>query len=103
MNKSLVLKNKLSLYLLFILSFFLLIYLFYFLINGERGMLAFYKINNQNSDYKITLNKLNAKNDHLIDRISRLQPNTLDLDYFDEILREKTGFVDQNELMIIFD
>ena len=103
MNKSLVLKNKLSIYFLFLISFFILIYLFYFLINGERGILSFYKITNHNSDYKKTLNILNDKNNILIDNIARLQTNSLDLDYLDEKIRDKTGFTKNNELLILFD
>lgn len=103
MNKSLVLKNKLSIYFLFLISFFILIYLFYFLINGERGILSFYKITNYNSDYKKTLNILNDKNNILIDNIARLQTNSLDLDYLDEKIRDKTGFTKNNELLILFD
>ena len=103
MNKSLALKNKLSLYFLFLISFFILLYLFYFLINGERGAVSFYKIKNQNSAYKIVLKDLNNENNFLIDKITRLQLNTVDLDFLDEKIREKTGFVDNNELLILFD
>ena len=98
MNKSLALKNKLSLYFLFLISFFILLYLFYFLINGERGAVSFYKIKNQNS-----IKDLNNENNFLIDKITRLQLNTVDLDFLDEKIREKTGFVDNNELLILFD
>jgi len=103
MNKSLVLKNKLSLYFLFLISFFILLYLLYFLINGERGAVSFYKIKNQNSSYKIVLKDLFIENNFLMDKITRLQSNTVDLDFLDEKIREKTGFVDNNELLILFD
>jgi len=103
MNKSLALKNKLSLYFLFLISFFILLYLLYFLINGERGAVSFYKIKNQNSSYKIALKDLKNENNFLIDKITRLQSNTVDLDFLDEKIREKTGFVDNNELLILFD
>jgi len=103
MNKSLALKNKLSLYFLFLISFFILLYLLYFLINGERGAVSFYKIKNQNSVYKTVLKDLNSENNFLIDKITRLQSNTVDLDFLDEKIREKTGFVDNNELLILFD
>ena len=103
MNKSLALKNKLSLYFLFLISLFVLMYLFYFLINGERGVLSFYKVDIQNSYYKKTLNQLNHKNNLLIDKITRLQPNTLDLEFLDENIRKKTGFIDEDELLILFD
>ena len=45
-------------------------------------------------------NELNKKNQLLIDRVNRLQFNTIDLDYLEEQLRLKTGFSAQNELII---
>ena len=37
------------------------------------------------------------------DKIKRLQPNTLDLDYLEEKLRKNTGFSKDNEIIILFD
>ena len=103
MNKSLVLKNKLYLFFLLIISLFILVYLFYFLINGERGVISYYKLKSQNSDYRMTLSNLVEKNLILSDRINRLQTNTIDLDFLDEKIREKTGFIGVNEVLISFD
>ena len=55
-----------------------------------------------NSEYEINFNKLIMKNDKLTDRINRLKTNSIDLDFLDEKVREKTGFLDNNELVIIF-
>ena len=46
---------------------------------------------------------LNNKNNNIKDKISRLSPNTLDLEYLDEQLRLKTGKISENELIIILD
>jgi len=43
---------------------------------------------------------LKIKNDLLIDRTRRLQSNTIDLDYLEEELRLKTGYISNNELLI---
>ena len=43
------------------------------------------------------------ENKKLSDKISRLSPNTLDLEYLDEQLRLKTGRISENELIIILD
>ena len=102
MNKSLALKNKLSLYFLFIISFFVVIYLCYFLINGDRGLISYYKIKTQNIAYKVLQEDLNKKNYLLNDRIKRLQLNTIDLDFLDEKIRENIGFVDKDELLVLF-
>ena len=40
------------------------------------------------------------KNDLFIDRTARLQPNTIDLDYLEEQLRLKTGYIAENEILI---
>ena len=103
MNKSLALKNKLYLFLLLILTLSIFAYLFYFLINGERGIISFFKIKNLNNDYKIVLSNLQNKNDFFADKIKRLKSNSLDLDYLEESIIEKTGHLNENEILIKFD
>ena len=102
MNKSLALKKKISLFLLLIISFFVFFYLFYFLINGDRGILSYLKINKINQSLDIKLAKLEKNNNYLIDRIDRLKTNSLDLDFSDEKIRENTGFLDSDEILIKF-
>ena len=103
MNKSLALKNKLYLFFSLLISFFIFLYLFYFLLNGERGIVSYYKIRNQNIENQLTLSELQKNNSLLTDRIKRLQTNTIDLDFLDEQIREKTGFVGKDEVLIIFE
>jgi cell division protein FtsB len=103
MNKSLALKNKLYLFFSLLISFFIFLYLFYFLINGDRGIISYYKIKNQNTHHHFVLTELQKKNSFLTDRIKRLQTNTIDLDFLDEQIRHKTGYVSENEFLIIFD
>ena len=102
MNKSLALKNKIFLFFLLLTLLFIFIYSIYFLVNGERGIIAFYKITNQNSDYEMMHSNLEKKNMILSDKIKRLQTNTLDLDFLEEKIREKTGYLQDNELSINF-
>ena len=59
MNKSLALKNKLYLFFLLLVSLFIFIYLIYFLVNGNRGIISFFKISKENSIYKNQLISLN--------------------------------------------
>ena len=103
MNKSLVYKNKFYLFFSFVFTFFLFLYLAYFLINGQGSILTYFKLKNLNISYSEQLNYLNEHNNLLIDKIKRLQPNTLDLDYLEEKLRKNTGFSKKNEIVIIFD
>ena len=103
MNKSLVYKNKFYLFFSFIFAFFLFLYLIYFLIYGPRSILTYFKLKNLNISYSKKLNNLDEQNNFFIDRIKRLQPNTLDLDYLEEKLRKNTGFSKDNEIIVVFD
>ena len=103
MNKSLVFKNKLYLFCLLLISLFIFVYLFYFLINGEKGLISFYQLKNQQDLNQITLLKLKEKNYILSDKIKRLKTNTLDLDFLDEKIRENTGYLYKNEVLVNFD
>ena len=103
MNKSLILKNKIVLFLSFLITFFIFIYLVYFLIYGQRGLLQYFYLSKQNQEYTQKLTKLTSENDYFSDRIKRLQPNTVDLDFLDEQVRKKLGLIDKNEIVIILD
>ena len=103
MNKSLVLKNKLYFYLSFLFTFFLFVYLLYFLVNGDRGILKYFSLKNLYVEYSNQYISLTKENEFYLDRIKRLQPNTIDLDYLDETFRKVTGFTSKNETVIIMD
>ena len=103
MNKSVILKNKIILFLSFMITFFIFIYLVYFLVNGQRGLLNFFYLTKQNEIHKYTLVNLKSDNKFYSDRVKRLQTNTLDLDFLDEQIRKKLGFIDKNEFIIILD
>ena len=103
MNKSLVLKNKFYFYLSFLFTFFIFVYLLYFLVNGERGLLNYFSLKILNTQYNEQYMTLNIENDFYLDRIKRLQPTTIDLDYLDETYRKVTGFTSVNETVIIID
>ena len=85
------------------LSTVVIIYLMYFLVNGERGILKYFQLKNLNQSYKLEYSKLQEENYFYLDRIKRLQPNTIDLDYLDEIYRKITGFSDENQTVIIME
>ena len=103
MNKSVVLKNKFYLFISFMFTFFLFVYLLYFLINGPRGLLKYFQLKNQNFQYSEILLNLTNENNLYLDRIKRLQPNTVDLDYLDEKIRENSGFLKDNEIIVVFE
>ena len=103
MNKSVILKNRVILYLSFLVTFFIFIYLVYFLIYGQRGLLQYFYLSKQNQEYTQKLTILTSENNYFSDRIKRLQPNTVDLDFLDEQVRKKLGLIDKNEIVIILD
>ena len=100
MNKSLALKNKLYLFFSLVFVFLIFLYLVYFLVDPEKGINSYYKLKNKQLVYKTQLNELKIKNNFFIDRTARLQPNTIDLDYLEEQLRLKTGYIAENEILI---
>ena len=100
MNKSLALKNKLYLFFSLVFIFLIFLYLIYFLIDPEKGIISYYKLKNKQLIYKTQLNELKIKNYLFIDRTVRLQPNTIDLDYLEEQLRLKTGYIAENEILV---
>ena len=103
MNKSVVLKNRIILYFSFLITFFIFLYLVYFLVYGQRGLLQYFYLSKQNQEYNDTLAQLNSENQYMSNRIMKLQPNTVDLDFLDEQVRKKLGLIDKNEIVIILD
>ena len=103
MNKSVILKNKIILYLSFLITFFIFIYLVYFIIYGQRGILKYFYLTKQNQEYNQILANLTIESEYYNNRIKRLQPNTVDLDFLDEQVRNKLGLIDKNEIVIILD
>ena len=75
----------------------------YFLINGQRGIISYFKLKKINTIYSKELNNLEDQNIALEDKIRRLQPNTLDLDYLEERLRKNIGLLKNNEITVVFD
>ena len=103
MNKSVILKNRLILYFSFLITFFIFLYLVYFLVYGQRGLLQYFYLSKQNQEYNQTLAQLTSENQYLTNRIKKLRPNTVDLDFLDEQIRKKLGLIDKNEIVIILD
>jgi len=57
----------------------------------------------QNQQYNQILANLTIESEYYNNRIKRLQPNTVDLDFLDEQVRNKLGLIDKNEIVIILD
>tara|TARA_B100000029_G_C17598050_1_gene964874 strand:- start:1447 stop:1761 length:315 start_codon:yes stop_codon:yes gene_type:complete len=100
MNKSLALRKKLYLFFSLILFTFIFLYLIYFLIYGDKSIISYFKIKNEYIQYQSELASLKSKNQFYLDRVKRLQTNSIDLDFLDEQLRQKTGIIFNNEVLI---
>ena len=61
------------------------------------------KLKNLNYNYHLEYSSLQEENEFYLDRIKRLQPNTIDLDYLDEVFRKVTGYSRENEAVIIME
>ena len=85
------------------ITFFIFIYLVYFIIYGQRGILKYLYLTKQNQHYNQILANLTIESEYYNNRIKRLQPNTVDLDFLDEQVRNKLGLIDKNEIVIILD
>ena len=75
----------------------------YFLVYGQRGLLQYFYLSKQNQEYNERLLQLTSENQYLSNRIKKLHPNTVDLDFLDEQVRKKLGLIDKNEIVIILD
>ena len=100
MNKSVILRKKIYNFFFLILSFALFFYLFYFLVNGERGFIAYNKIKKEHISYQNKFLFLDNLNNELENKISRLSPLSLDLDYLEEQLNLNSIRNSKNELII---
>ena len=75
----------------------------YFLVYGQRGLLQYFYLSKQNQEYNERISQLTSENQYLSNRIKKLQPNTVDLDFLDEQVRKRLGLIDKNEIVIILD
>ena len=100
MNKSLALKNKLYFFLLFVISFFIFIYLFYFLLDGERGLISLLKKENLLNELKFKEKQLKEQIDNLEFKNNLLSKN-LDKDYIEILLREKFVYSKEGEKIYV--
>jgi len=102
MNKSLILKNKLFNFFFLLVTFFIFIYILYYLTFSNLGMINYFKLNNEYNNKSEVFNKIINDNDELLNKINKLSPKNIDLDYLEEISREKLGYLKENEVVIVF-
>ncbi len=77
-----------------------LFYFAYHTVQGERGLLTLWQLNQQLSAADTQLAVLDAEHDALAHRVSLLRPQTLDRDLLDERARQVLGLVGPDEVVI---
>ena len=80
-------KFKKNYFLLF--GTFLFIYIFFNLLDGERGLISYFEKKDKLSILENTKKDLNIKINLLEERILLLTENPIDLDYIEILLRKK--------------
>ena len=79
----------------------LLLYISFHMLQGERGLIAFWKINSEVSAAKATQESLLKEKSILQNRVNLLSPKSLDPDMLEERVRIMLGYSKPNETIII--
>ncbi len=78
----------------------LMAYFIYHLVQGHYGLLSWQKLRFKNATLLKETEKIEKKAQILQDKVNRLQPNQLDLDYVEELVHEKVGVYHLNDLIV---
>lgn len=78
----------------------LLVYFVYHIIQGERGLLAWRRLNQQIVASELKLDTVKTEQYALEQRVHLLRPDSLDADMLEEQAKEKLNFVRKDEIII---
>ena len=92
-------KFKKNYFLLF--GTFLFIYIFFNLLDGERGLISYFEKKDKLSILENTKKDLNIKINLLEERILLLTENPIDLDYIEILLRKKLFYGKEGETVYL--
>ena len=77
----------------------LLIYFLFHAINGERGVLSFFRLSNKFEKLHAELEAVRADRIQLEHKVNLLRSNSLDLDLLEEQSKKLLGFARKNEIV----
>lgn len=77
-----------------------LTYVYYHLFTGDRSLWVWYGLKEQVTQMQIENTLLKEKQTALEDKVKRLKPDSLDVDYLDERVRETLPVLRSNERVI---
>jgi cell division protein FtsB len=83
-----------------ILGISLVCYFAYHLVQGDRGLLAWVRLNQQVREAKTTLAAVDAERSTLERRVDLLRPDHLDRDMLDERARSQLNLIGPHEIVI---
>ena len=78
----------------------LIVYFLYHAVQGDRGLIAFWQLSKQVTQAENTHSVLNQKRAELQNRVSLLNPNSLNSDMIDERARFILGYTKSDEIVI---
>ena len=102
MNKSISFKRKLNSFILVIFSCFIFLYISYFLIFSDRGVLNYFILKNSLNNNETLYEEVSKTNEQLTNKINKLKLNDIDLDYLEELNIKSNGYLDSNDIIVIF-
>ena len=85
-----------------VLAACLVVYFGYHLVQGERGLLAWWRLNDRLAESNATLTRLHLQRQSLQADVRLMQPEHIDEDMLDERVRAILGMIQRNEI-VIFD
>ena len=78
----------------------LIVYFLYHAVQGDRGLIAFWQLSKQVTQAENTYSMLNQKRAELQNRVSLLNPYSLNSDMIDERARFMLGYTKPDEVVI---
>ncbi len=79
----------------------LIVYFCYHSFSGQRGFIAYFRLNKDIKQKTLELSSLERERVAMENKVKLLYPNTLDLDMLDEIARREMGLISEQEKVII--
>ena len=79
----------------------LVVYLLYHAFEGERGLYRWFSLKQEIRETNVIAEQIATEKLKLQNKVTRLSPETLDLDLLEEQVRKVLNFIAPNELIII--
>lgn len=81
---------------------FVVAYFAYHVVNGNRGLIAWYSLQQEAAALQLELEWLQSERQNLEQRVALMQPESLDPDMLDERARQILNLAHPDEITILF-